>query len=304
VPGFLQRGGSSVFGARSIRTFLIPGLLLPLLLGTPNRAAAGPLGALVPAYFYPVPGGYWDQLDSAAGQIRLDAILNPNSGPGVSPDPNYVQAVNNLRTAGGKVLGYVYTNYGMRSLATVEADINTYVSFYAIDGIFLDQMTNDSDPAHLDYYASLYSYIEGLNSAYQVFGNPGTNTQESYLTRPTADTLVIFENDTGYDTFTPSPWVFGHDRSHFANLVLNVPSAAAMKIDLQLAFQRNAGWVFITDDDLPNPYDTLPSYWDQEVAAIRDFAVPEPATGLLGVVCTLCLAGYRNKLFPSRWRES
>jgi hypothetical protein len=275
-------------------------LVFALFLSISAAATAGPLEALVPAYFYPTPGGYWDQLAASASQIRLDAILNPDSGPGPTQDPNYVQAVNKLRSAGGKVLGYVYTSYGTRSLATVEADINSYISFYAIDGIFLDQMTNDNDPGHYAYYAALYNYIKAQNSSYQVFGNPGTNTQETYLTQPTADTLVIFENDTGYDTFTPSPWVFGHDRSHFANLVLNVPSVAAMQTDLQLAYQRNAGWVYVTDADLPNPYDRLPSYWDQEVAAIRDFVVPEPPAGLLGVLGFLCLVGGLSKFATGR----
>ena len=34
------------------------------------------------------------------------------------------------------------------------------------------------------------------------------------------------------------------------------------------AKSQNAGWVFITNDKLPNPYDTLPTYWTQEVSAI------------------------------------
>jgi hypothetical protein len=44
---------------------------------------------------------YWGELDSAAHQISVTAILNPDSGPGPSVDPNYVAAVNNLEAAGG-----------------------------------------------------------------------------------------------------------------------------------------------------------------------------------------------------------
>jgi hypothetical protein len=275
-------------------------LLVVFLLAAPNQADAGPLSVLVPAYFYPTPGGDWDRLAAAAGKIHLDAILNPDNGPGPAQDPNYVQAVNKFRGAGGHVLGYVYTNYGNRSLAAVEADVKSYISFYPIDGIFVDQMTSDNNAAHYAYYGSLYHYIKTQNSSYQVFGNPGTNTQEAYLTRSTANTLVIFENDTGYDTFSPSPWVFNHQPSHFANLVLNVPSAAAMQNDLHLAYHRNTGWVYVTDATLPNPYDRLPSYWDQEVAAVANFAAPEPPAGFLAVVGVLGLAGFRGRL--AVWR--
>ena len=47
-----------------------------------------------------------------------------------------------------------------------------------------------------------------------------------------------------------------------------------MLADLSKAVSLNAGYVYITDQTLPNPYAQLPSYWDQEVAAIA--SVPEP----------------------------
>jgi len=62
-----------------------------LVLGAAAGAAAAQSIA-VPAYFYA--GGnpnYWTQIDQA-GQGAL-AVLNPNSGPGSAPDPNYVSAV-------------------------------------------------------------------------------------------------------------------------------------------------------------------------------------------------------------------
>jgi hypothetical protein len=35
------------------------------------------------------------------------------------------------------------------------------------------------------------------------------------------------------------------------------------------ADQRKIGYLFITDDVGPNPYDRLPSNWDAEVDAVR-----------------------------------
>jgi hypothetical protein len=48
-----------------------------------------------------------------------------------------------------------------------------------------------------------------------------------------------------------------------------------MLADLSKAVSLNAGLVYFTDGTGGNPYDHLPSYWDQEVAAIAAF-VPEP----------------------------
>src|SRR5215472_2688384 len=59
------------------------GVLVLLLAARP--AAAGSLGVLVPAYFYPsFLGSDWDRMDTAAGKIPLTAIMNPASGPGPS----------------------------------------------------------------------------------------------------------------------------------------------------------------------------------------------------------------------------
>jgi hypothetical protein len=42
-----------------------------------------------------------------------------------------------------------------------------------------------------------------------------------------------------------------------------------MKRSLRRAAQLKVGYVFLTDDVGPNPYDRLPSYWDAEVEAVR-----------------------------------
>jgi len=70
---------------------------------------AAPKGIVVPAYFYP--GSLWSSMNWAAGRVPLVAIMNPNSGPGTTQDPQYVAAVNSLRAADGKVIGYVSTSY-------------------------------------------------------------------------------------------------------------------------------------------------------------------------------------------------
>lgn len=37
---------------------------------------------------------------------------------------------------------------------------------------------------------------------------------------------------------------------------------------IALSEQRDAGWVYVTDDGGSNPYDTLPSYWSSELSQV------------------------------------
>jgi hypothetical protein len=226
---------------------------------------------LVPAYFYPVAGGGWDQMAAAAKSVPVTAILNPDSGPGPTADPVYVAAVNKLRDDGGRVIGYVHTSYGQRPLATVEAEVRDYASFYQLDGFFVDETATDS--GHVSYYHALDAYMKSLNSQYEVIGNPGTSTQQTYLTSPTADVLVDFEDNQGaYAGASPASWVSQYGSQDFANIVGRVKSLKKMKADLALALKRDAGYVYVTDQNLNDDntaYDRLPVYWNQEVAAIK-----------------------------------
>ena len=250
-----------------------------LIAATAVGANAAPLGILVPSYFGPS-GGLWDELNFAAARVPLVAIMNPNNGPGTRQNTNYVAAVNSLRAAGGRVIGYVYTSYAARDTNTVKADIDRYFSFYAVDGIFLDEMTNDANTTHLDYYAALYQYIRGQGTNLMVVGNPGINTQESYLTRPAVDVLVTFEADTGYPALVVDGWVAKHLAQQFCHLPYNASSAPTMTNYINLAASRNVGWIYVTDDTLPNPWDTLPAYWTNEVNYIRSLNQSAPATEL------------------------
>jgi hypothetical protein len=269
--------------------------------------SASHAGVLVPAYFYPGTGGPggvgdgWAAMASAAATIPVTAVLNPNSGPLPGPaDQNYVNAMTNLEAAGGSVVAYIHTSYAGRLLATVEGEANTYITQYGslIKGFFVDEMTNDNDAGHLAYYHSLYGFLKGLNPSYQVIGNPGTATDPGYLTPATqgADVLITHENNDQTDPYTstsPAAWTLGYPRSDFASIIYNQPTAAGMTADVNYAAEHHAGTVYVTDRTLPNPYDQLPSYWDQEVAAIRSAAIPEPGAFTIAVVggVTVTLGG-------------
>ncbi len=116
----------------------------------------------------------------------------------------------------------------------------------------------------------------------------------------------MFESDNAdYPGYSPSPWNLSYDAGHFANLVYDVPTAAAMQADINQAVADHAGNAFVTDDTLPNPYDTLPSYWDQEVAAIKaQNSVPEPGTLTLFACGLVGCGAWARKAGSKRNRES
>ena len=267
---------------RTIRPVqIISALVAAVVLNT--GAARADLTAIVPAYFYPSGGGLssdWADLNTAASQIPITAIMNPGSGPGTIQNGDYVTAVNNLRSAGGKVIAYVSTSWGARSSVDVKADIDKYVNWYNIDGIFFDEMTNTGTNGTLNHYQDLYDYVKAIDPAWEVMGNPGTSTTESYLTRPVADSLLVHENiGANYPGYTPSSWNFNHDPSAIGHLVHATATEADMLNYLDLAVARNAGQVYITDDVLNNPWDRLPTYWDAMVNRIEEINDAPPPAG-------------------------
>jgi len=246
-----------------------------------------------------------------ASRVPITAILNPASGPGQFVDPNYVAVIGAFRAAGGKILGYVTSSYCTRDLSAVEAEVETYAAFYAIDGIFVDEMANDASQAHLDWYAALYAFIQTNHPSYRVVGNPGTTTQEAYLSRPTVDGLVTYENFADYRGYVPDSWVFGYPSERFAHIPYLVASADTMRAYADLAVRRNAGMIFVTDADLPNPYDRLPDYWSEEVAyveALRAAEAPEaPVPGGKATVLSVYPSPFRDTCvirLPGRTEET
>ena len=73
-----------------------------LLISGVTASAATAQSMAVPAYFYP--GSYWTQLAQAGRTVGL-AVMNPDSGPGSGPDPNYVKAVQAAEAARITVVG-------------------------------------------------------------------------------------------------------------------------------------------------------------------------------------------------------
>lgn len=256
----------------------------------------GELEILIPLYIYPNhwdPSYVWDEVATAACQVPITAIINPDSGQ-ISGPPNtdYETGLTDLRDAGVTMLGYVYTNNGTRNLSEVKANIKAYNDFYDIDGIFLDEA---DAPTELAYYQDLYTYINTLPNLDRVVVNPGRHIPESFINSNAADAAVIFESyGTNWPDYSPDAYVQSYPSDHFAVMAHSVTDEAFMRSYIDLAVERNIRYVYVTDELyakdgygnlIENPWDALASYWQAEVDYIgQKNAEIENAMGEVGLI--------------------
>jgi hypothetical protein len=235
------------------------------------------LEVLIPLYIYPThynPAFYrWPLIATAHSQILIRAIINPENGAGTGP-PNrdYAQGLQDLRAAHVPLLGYVSTRYGNRNPDEVKAEIDLYEEYYEVNGIFLDEAA--SQASQLNYYQDLYAYSKAKPHLEQVVLNQGTHPDEGYLSRPAADTVVIFENyGREWGTYQPPAYISTYPAERFAVLIHSVPDEEAMKQALDLALERQIRYVYVTDDSPDagdrDPWNQLPSFWAAEVNYIE-----------------------------------
>lgn len=263
---------------------------------TPTASRAAQASLLIPAYGNPGNSdgaAMWDALIETAADIGPDllVILNPNSGPGAPPiDPNYVGPSGDgpfidFRQAGGVAIGYVRTDYANRPLADVQAEIDLYLdpvywrgAGVQIDGFFFDEMSNAL--VDVGYYQNLRDFVRSRLPQAIVVGNPGTSfvdtsgqptfSIEDYV--ESVDVLVTFETvATEYapGVYTPPSWLDDYPAERFGHIVYHVDDASQTLSTVSLAIARKAGFIYVTDDHLSNPYDRLPGEWSRLVEAAQ-----------------------------------
>jgi hypothetical protein len=244
----------------------------------------------VPAYFNPggSPGStFWSQLDQSTPAVGI-AIANPNSGPGSAFDQSYANAIQAATNSGVKVIGYVDTGYfgttgrtthdGRTTTAAwtaqAQADVDSWYSWYGghgLSGIFFDDGLADcgTNNAHVGLYKAINTFTKQNHSGALTVDNPGAGADQCYA--GAADVLVMFEGTyADYTGWTAPAWELNSTNpDKFWHLIYNTPTRANMKNAVSLSKQRNAGYLYVTDDDLPNPWDTLPTgtYWSDELSA-------------------------------------
>lgn len=206
----------------------------------------------VPAYFHPSydPTG-WRVL-AGLGDALSFAILNPDSGPGHAADAAYMEHIRAINAAGGRVIGYVDTDYGRRPCAAVLRDLVRYQSWYGLPGVFLDQVA--SGPEHLAHYRRIADAARRCGVDLLVV-NPGVTPDAGYAAL--ADVVVTFEGPwSAYCDHVPADWIRDLPPGRICNLVHSAPREL-LGSALGLAAERHAGAVYVTERTGANPWGSL-----------------------------------------------
>jgi hypothetical protein len=207
-------------------------------------------------------------------------ILNPGNGDAPFSAPWQAQA-GRLMARGVKVLGYVHTDDGTRPVQDVEASIDNYLKpasgTFSVSGIFLDEMSTSCSAE--PYYASLYRYIRDVHPGALVAANPGTPVNICFLRAGStvANTFVTFEHDastylSGYQgNIVQQNGAFAagtqYPATRFWHLAYGASAAQMSKI-VSLGAARHAGYIYVTNASLPNPWDSVASYISSEARAV------------------------------------
>lgn len=214
----------------------------------------------VPAYFDPET--HWEQAISDAPATDI-MILNPNSGVDIKFSQGWADTTKWAQGANITVIGYVITFLGERPIAEVKDEIDLYYEWYGVDGIYIDNAADQEED--IPYYRELANYTRGHDENALVALNPGWSPHRGFM-----DFIDIVETyEYEYDTYLRQEfpaWTLDYPADRFMHVVHSVPNAEAAVETINLAKERNAGYIFITHVENPDIiYKSLGDYWDLQV---------------------------------------
>ncbi|NPA53877.1 MAG: hypothetical protein GXO21_04345 [Aquificae bacterium] len=212
-------------------------------------------GIIIPAYFYDE--NLWERLLSQdIYGVETIVIVNPASGPGNRPDPHYQNIIQKLNEKGMIPVGYIYTEYGRKSIGKVKREIRKWLKFYPeIQGFFIDQAATSR--RKVSYYRNLYRYIKRKGN-YIVILSPGAPTHKRYYRF--ADYIIT----------SVSPYYENACETQYPEKEGCIIYGASYEDMLNILYNKSASLVYITDDWDYNPFDSLPSYLEEEIEFIRE----------------------------------
>lgn len=256
--------------------------------GNSTKFTDGRTGVIIPFYVYPN-NPYTDVVVARLlGIIRqyksvpVIVVVNPDSGPGTVWDGNWAALIRLLTAAGACVAGYVSTVYATRASGEVFADINAWLALYAdtpVSTIFFDEQPYDVTVGLIDTVALYKSYTDYCHARnlFPTIGNPGTNQRGEHFATRTADIIIVHENSTWpSDSDMLGNFVGGHVDYRYSLRAALCYGQASMVPSLVRKLARYVQYIYVTDDILPSPWDSLPPYLEELFAVIADCGSPSP----------------------------
>jgi Spherulation-specific family 4 len=241
---------------------------------------------LIPLYDSADPSAWataCSQVNGAGGGSYIIADVDGGQGPGSAPTPAWQKVIDDCGRYGrASVLGYVWTDYGqggMASLASLEAQVRSWYSFYPgkIGGIFFDG-ASDTVPqtgvSNESFYRRLAAYVhekQGIDD--KVVLNYGANPASGWMFDSrgpgNADIVVTFEGS--YDTpgknpykqWTAASWESNYAARHFAAIVYGAPATASTpqpSSACRSLMKQHIGYVYVG-----TTYSQLPPYFSAYV---------------------------------------
>src|SRR2546425_4981266 len=124
------------------------------------------------------------------------------------------------------------------------------------------------------YYSTLTNYVKNVDGMKMTVCNPGTSVPQSYV--GTCDTLEIAESAglPSLSTLQSRTFYPNYDKSNFFMLAHDTNSITQTDVTDRMPY---VGYEYITKDVEPNPYDTIPPYFLDEVAYL-DTGSPTPTS--------------------------
>jgi Spherulation-specific family 4 len=233
-------------------------------------AADPAVSVAVPAYF--VDDALWTKaLDTPAVRYVIGHPLAPVAGEAYKADPELADRLAQAKAKGKITLVYVTGGYDKVDWRVVADRIDTVLAAYpAAAGVFIDEINYDQ----CEKYSSLSkgtAAVKGIRARQPgklIVLNPGAPMLNCY--DGLADGYVNLERaDRDIPAWTTNvnlagnvpyySWMFSAaNRPKMWQAIHSVnPSNASAAVDAALS--RNASVLYITDDVMPNPYDTLPT---------------------------------------------
>ena len=210
-------------------------------------------------------------------------IVNLDNGDDETYYPSVEQSIRETRRRGIFVLGYTYTGYGRRDPKTVQRKVAAVYKNYLVDGIFFDEVPTNCDASNrylrtqFLYYQRLTNYVREQTGARITVLNPGTySTDDCWM--GITNILMNWEDrglETYQDEYVDYAWVHKYPPDRFWHIVYGM-SADQLPAAFALAKQRNAGWVYFTNEAGDNPYASSPRYWSEEAATVKQQMVQAP----------------------------
>ncbi|KAE8348480.1 Spherulation-specific family 4-domain-containing protein [Aspergillus coremiiformis] len=268
IPLASLRGGPSatVYAQQTVPMFTTTLTTTKTASGpSPTEDSSGGKGqqVVVASYINPLADpAAWDRLIRYPVKKMPILVTNIVNGLDSAVNKTWAGVIDRASAFGKTVLGYVRTGY----LGVSDQKFTTWLgsgnlvdwTASSIGDIFFDEGWPECSDNN--EYVDLYKYINNYTKrahpgAYTIL-NPGSPIMSCF--EDTMDTLLTFELSykVYINSYIPNDWT-PKDLWKLWHIVYNVPESMVDEIT-KLVKKRGAGFLQLTDNTLPNSYNTLP----------------------------------------------